>query len=86
MSMDMTNLLRGATRGVGGGPKRTIQEMASEFGVPVQTLINLLSSRGGPKPVLRHASATKHSTWYAPKAMREWWAALPEDVRKKPRS
>lgn len=79
----MTMHLRYARSGVGGGPKRTLQELAVEFGVSKVTLGRILASRDGPKPVLQHTNATVRSTWYAPKPVRDWWAALPEDVRKK---
>lgn len=83
MTMDMTRMLKGAQSGFGGGPKRTLQELAAEFGVPLMALTSLLATRNGPKPVLRHASIARRTAWYDPKAVRAWWATLPEDVRKK---
>ena len=83
MTMDMTQLRKGTRSGFGGGPKRTLQEMADEFSVSKMTLVRLLAQRDGPKPVLRQSSAVVRSTWYDPKAVREWWAALPEHVRQK---
>lgn len=83
MTMDMTHMRKGVWKGVGGGPKRTLLELADELGVSRATLVLLLTNRNGPKPVLRQSSAALHSTWYDPKAVRAWWASIPEDVRKK---
>lgn len=70
-------------KGHGGGPKRTITEIADEFGVHKNRLCILLGTHGGPKPVLKHRSIATRSTWYDPTEMRKWWHALPEDVRNK---
>lgn len=83
MTVELTQIGSGRNKGVGGGPKRTLDEMAEEFGVKKYTLVARLRDHGGPKPVIRqNAQLVRHTTWYDPKAMRAWWNSLPEDVRK----
>lgn len=82
MSMKL-DLPLATRKGHGGGPKRTITEMADEFGVRRQRLIAVLNHRDGPAPVLKQRSNAIGATWYDPTEMRKWWHALPEDVRNK---
>ena len=83
MTLDMQALRSGRRKGFGGGPKRTLKEMAEEFGVPVKTLASKLGHYNGPKSSLKQQSNfVTNAAWYDPAEMRTWWNALPEDVRK----
>lgn len=58
-------------------PLRTIAELAEELGIDKRRLGRLMSERGGPAPVFRHANPhTRTSTWYEPEAVRAWWKSI----------
>lgn len=58
-------------------PKRTITELADEFGLSRAGLIQAMrkSTQNPPKPTLKAPGSmtTGHSTWYDPVEMRAWW-------------
>lgn len=62
-----------------GKPKRTLQEMAEEFGVTWQTLAAHLSNRRGPQASVRIDSLSGRRSYYEPAAMRAWWKKLKEE-------
>jgi hypothetical protein len=54
-------------------PRRSIKELADEFGVTTQQLAAFLGKDpDGPKPVLK-AKGTVGNSWYDPSAVRKWW-------------
>ena len=65
MTLDMQALRSGRRKGFGGGPKRTLKEMAEEFGVPVKTLASKLRHYNGPKSSLKQQSSfVASAAWY----------------------
>lgn len=82
MSIDTKNLYSGRRKGIGGGPKRTLKELADEFDIPVLKLASWLRAYDGPECSVRLRNAVNAAAWYDPKAMRAWWKALPEEIRK----
>jgi len=59
--------------GAAKGPKRTIPELAEEFGVSTPCLRAYLARReGAPKAVLHHGQRA----WYDLHEVREWWKGL----------
>ena len=83
--MPISNLSKKRPGGAGGLPKRTLDEMADEFGVSKRTLVNLIRYHKGPKPYAQHnARAVRRTTWYEPAEIRTWWYNLPADVKGAP--
>ena len=82
MTVLLKNMMQGQTKGHGGGPRRTLKEMAEELGVSIGTLQNISRYHGGPEPVLRQRSRhISSASWYDPKVVRAWWATVPEEVK-----
>ncbi len=68
-------------------PARTVTELAEEFGVKRQALVNLLrADPNAPKPLFRTGGpTTSSSTWYDYQAARRWWRArIPAQVPDRP--
>lgn len=57
-------------------PLRNTKELAEEFGVSVQTLLNLLRLRSGPERIMLSKGAAGDVSWYDPDAVRKWWKTL----------
>lgn len=68
-------------RGSGRPPLRTLKELADDLGVAPQRLAALLRWRDGPSAVRHTASLATRNAWYDPRAVRAWWAGLPDAVR-----
>jgi len=69
-------------------PLRTITELADEFGLPVMSLVKLMSgSEDAPKHELKVQSRNRsNATWYNPTGVRAWWKQFlidRPDVREK---
>ena len=75
MTVGKTFEKRGASR----KPKRTVKELANEFGISCQKLSGLLSKEGAPKACLRSRSCDVVSaTWFDPDEVRKWFQGLPK--------
>lgn len=65
-----------STKRVANAPRRTLKEMAEEFGVSHGSLSMLLHLHGGPVPVLKKNTRAGASTWMDVQATRKWWKEL----------
>ncbi len=60
-----------AKPGTGGQPKRSVRELALEFGIDPRRLGRLLSADpGAPVSILETGTNTR---WYDPATVRQWW-------------
>lgn len=53
-------------------PLRTVSEIAEEFEVPTNALINFLRWQNGPKPQL----IVGKRGYYVPSEVRKWWSGV----------
>lgn len=66
-------------RGANRKPKRTVKELADEFGISWRQLSGLLSTKDAPKAWLRSRSlAVSSATWFDPDEVRTWFRGLPK--------